>query len=139
MKQDIPWLIVSATVLMACSEGGQDTAACQPNADDPTQYVVVGFWDNDPSCTGEPMITNSFPIDASTGCYCWPGNSGENSADSYACDAAAGSFTYTQYNSLSCGEGDDTPTIKTVYTDRCEQDTPANLYAKIVDFSACDT
>lgn len=136
MNRRHPWLILSVT-FFACSNGGPDTDSCQPNPDDPTQYVVVGFWDNDPSCSGEPMITNSFPTDASADCYCWPGNSGENSADSYTCDADAGSFTYTQYNSLSCGEGDDTPTVKTVYTDRCEQDIPGNLYAKIVDFGAC--
>ena len=143
-------------LLMACSsaaptaDSGSSTAAgtpsttstsspgaCDPNPTDPTQFVVVGFWNNDPTCSGDPMITNSFPVSEEAGCYCWPGASGENSADSYACDPTAGSFTYTQYNSLTCGEGDDTPTEKTTYLDQCTQDIPQNLYSKIVDYGAC--
>lgn len=117
------------------SETAEET--CSPNATDPSQYVIVGFWNNDPTCSGEPMITNAFPVSASAGCYCWPGNSGENSADTFSCDPSNNSFTYTQYNTLTCGVGDDTPTAKTSYTDRCEQDIPGNLYSKIVDYGAC--
>ncbi|MFT4628785.1 MAG: hypothetical protein ACI8PZ_007481 [Myxococcota bacterium] len=116
---------------------GSTTDACTPNPTDPSRYVIVGFWNNDPTCSGDPMITNAFPVDPAAGCYCWPGNSGENSADGFACDPGAGSFTYTQYNSLTCGLDDDSPTAKTAWTDRCEQDIPANLYAMIVDYGAC--
>jgi hypothetical protein len=110
---------------------------CLPNPSDPTQYVIVGFWNGDPQCAGDPIMTNAFPVEADAPCYCWPGNSGENSADGFACDPSANSFTYTQYNSLSCGEGDNTPTVKTTYTDQCTQDIPMNLYSKIVDYGAC--
>ena len=119
------------------SDSGGDDGSCEPNPTDPSHFVVVGFWNNDPSCTGEPMITNSFPVTADAGCYCWPGNSGSNSADSFSCDTSAQSFTYTQYNSLTCGDGDNTPTVKTAYVDQCTQDIPQNLYKKIVDFGAC--
>ena len=39
----------------------------------------------------------------------------------------------------ACGEGDDSPVSKTVYTEACEQDYPPNLYAKIIDYGACNT
>jgi hypothetical protein len=138
-----PWLFLGLVFLGGCAaEGpaGLDTdlgGDCVPNDSDPTQYVIVGFWNNDPTCAGDPMITNAFPVSDTAGCYCWPGNSGKNSADSFSCDPENESFTYTQYNSLTCGEGDDTPTVKTSYTDGCEQDFPENLYAKIVDYGAC--
>lgn len=99
--------------------------------------VTVGFWEND-TCSGEPMIVNSFPIEQDAPCYCWPGNSGENSADSFTCNDDGESFTYVQYNSLTCGDGDNSPTTKTVYTTSCEQDTPSTIYAMIVDYSACE-
>ena len=84
------------------------------------------------------MIENAFPVVQDAPCYCWPGNSGENSADTFSCDTEAMTFTYTQYNTLTCGEGDNTPTVKTIYSDKCEQDIPENLYSKIIDFGACD-
>lgn len=115
-------------------EGGGD---CLPNETDPSQFVIVGFWNGDPTCSGDPIKTNAFPVGSDDPCYCWPGNSGMNSADSFMCDAGAGSFTYTQYNSLTCGAGDDTPTEKTTFIDSCTQDIPMNLYSKIVDFGAC--
>ena len=70
------------------SDSGGDDGSCEPNPTDPSRFVVVGFWNNDPDCTGEPMITNSFPVTADAGCYCWPGNSGSNSADSFSCDTS---------------------------------------------------
>ena len=97
--------------------------------------VVVGFWETE-DCSGEPVMTNSFPIDSNAECYCWPGHSGENSADSFQCNSD-GSFTYTQYGSLDCGISDDSPTEKTVYSDVCQQDIPPTIYAKIIDNSIC--
>jgi len=123
-------------LLTGCEQTSSET--CEPNESDPSQFVTIGFWKDDPTCSGEPMITNAFPTDPAAGCYCWPGNSGENSADTYACDPSEGSFTYTQYNSLDCGASDNTPTVKTAYTDRCEQDIPESLYAMIVDYTACE-
>ena len=120
--------------LLACATASE---SCEPNPTDPTQYVIVGFWNEDPTCSGEPMVTNAFPVEDDAGCYCWPGSSGENSADTFVCDPDDQSFTYTQYNSLTCGVDDDTPTVKTSYTDACMQDIPDNLYAKIVDYGAC--
>ena len=122
---------VGALLLSSC---GSD--ACPVNPEDPTQFVIVGFWE-DPDCGGEPMITNAFPVEPDAPCYCWSGNSGENSGDTFTCDPETESFTYTQYNSLTCGDGDTSPTVKTVYTDSCEQDIPSNIYAKIVDYGAC--
>ena len=126
--------------LAACSTGsttGEGT--CDPNPEDPSRFVIVGFWDEDASCSGDPMITNAFPVSEDAGCYCWPGNSGSNSADGFSCTPSENSFTYIQYNSLTCGEGDDSPVSKTVYTEACEQDYPPNLYAKIIDYGACNT
>ena len=128
------WWIVG--LVAACGEG-TDTGECLPNDTDPTQFVIVGFWNDDPSCSGEPMMTNAFPVREEAGCYCWPGQSGENSADGFVCDPDASGFAYVQYNSLTCGEGDDTPTEKTTYLDQCTQDIPQNLYSKIVDYGAC--
>ena len=120
-------------------DGGTDDGGgdCLPNETDPSQYVIVGFWNGDPTCSGDPIKTNAFPVGSDDPCYCWPGNSGMNSADNFMCDPQAGSFTYTQYNSLTCGAGDDTPTEKTTFLDSCTQDIPMNLYSKIVDFGAC--
>ena len=119
-----------------CAEDGSSSDSCDPNPTDASQYVIVGFWKTT-DCSGDPIITNAFPVGQSDPCYCWPGNSGENSADTFVCDAAAQTFTYTQYNSLTCGADDDTPTVKTVYTTECHQDIPPTLYSKIVDFGAC--
>lgn len=99
--------------------------------------VEVGFWDNS-DCSGDPIITNSFPTEPDADCYCWPGNSGENSADSYSCNDGDGSFTYVQYNDLECGASDDSPTEKTIYTTDCTQDIPPTLYSRILDYSACE-
>ena len=83
-------------------------------------------------------MTNAFPVTPDAGCYCWPGSSGENSADRFSCNREQRSFTYTQYGSLTCGEDDNTPTEKTVYTERCEQDIPPTLYSRIINFEACE-
>ena len=128
-------VLCCCVMLTGCTSGSESD--CEPNPEDPSAFVIVGFWDEDDSCSGEPMITNAFPVDNSAACYCWPGNSGSNSADDFECQPSNNSFSYTQYNSLTCGEGDNTPVSKTVYTDACEQDIPANLYAKIVDYGAC--
>ncbi|MFT4974158.1 MAG: hypothetical protein ACI8S6_000040 [Myxococcota bacterium] len=116
--------VVMIWLLASCA--GDGTCDVIEEGDD---RVVVGFWDND-QCSGEPVATNSFPVDGDAECYCWPGSSGENSADSFTC--GDDSFTYTQFNSLTCGEDDDSPAVKTVYTDRCEQDIPPTLYLSLV-------
>ena len=141
------FILAVPLVLAACSSGGRatgtagsqggETGDCEPNPSDPALYVIVGFWNEDPTCSGDPIKTNAFPVGSGEGCYCWPGSSGQNSADSFSCDPSSNSFTYTQYNSLTCGAGDNTPTVKTTFTDRCEQDIPANLYSKIIDYGAC--
>ena len=118
--------------LSACDSAEE----CPVNPEDSSKYVIVGFWETD-DCSGEPIAKNSFPIDNSDGCYCWPGNSGENSAEDFECDTDNNAFVYTQYGSLTCGEGDNTPTTKTVYTDKCEQDIPPTLYSQIIDYTAC--
>jgi len=118
-------------LLAAC---GSDSDTC-PVIESGTDRVVVGFWES-ADCSGEPLTTNSFPVAADADCYCWPGSSGENSADTFTCNDD-GSFTYTQYGSLDCGVSDDSPTEKTVYTDRCQQDIPPTIYAMILDDGAC--
>ena len=54
------------------SDANQTADACLPNEPDPTRYVTVGFWTED-TCAGEPMMTNSLPVDGDAPCYCWPG------------------------------------------------------------------
>ena len=109
---------------------------CPVNPEYPSKYVIVGFWSNT-DCSGDPVAVNSFPVKATEGCYCWPGNSGENSADQFSCNPDQQSFTYTQYGSLTCGADDNTPTQKTVYMDQCKQDIPPTLYSKIINYGAC--
>ena len=125
----------SLIALLALAACGADPAGECESIPEGTDRVVVGFWSND-DCSGEPMITNSFPVDPAAECYCWPGNSGENSADSFTCNDD-GSFTYVQYNSLTCGAGDDSPTTKTVYTTECTEDIPPTLRSMILDDTAC--
>ena len=116
--------------------GESNLGACGPNPSDATRYAIVGFWKSS-DCAGEPLKTNAFPVNDTAGCYCWPGNSGQNSADSFACDPEAKTVTIIQYNSLTCGAGDDTPTAKTFHRDTCEQDIPPTLYSKVVDMGPC--
>ena len=126
-------LILSSVIALSACSSDDD---CPTNPEDPTQYVIVGFWTTT-DCSGDPVATNAFPVEPESPCYCWPGNSGENSADTFSCDPENATFTYTQYNSLTCGEDDTTPTVKTIYSDRCEQDIPPTLYARILDYGAC--
>lgn len=126
-------LALALLSISGCSDESGDCSVIQSGEG----RVVVGFW-NTVDCSGDPIATNSFPIDPVAECYCWPGNSGENSADTFTCNGGDGSFTYTQYNSLTCGTDDNTPTEKTLYTTACEQDIPATIYSKILDYSACE-
>ena len=120
--------------LLSCVDSDKSDDEC-PVITEGEGRIVVGFWDND-DCSGDPLTTNSFPVDAVADCYCWPGNSGENSADTFTCNDD-GSFTYTQYGSLDCGISDDTPTEKTVYTNICTEDIPPTLSSMIIDATAC--
>ena len=126
-------IMVVATALMATACGSKGECEAIPEGEG---RVQVGFWDN-ANCSGEPMITNSFPIEPDADCYCWPGNSGANSADSFACDPDAKTVTIVQYNSLTCGAGDDTPTTKTFHLNECKQDMPPTLFARVVDMGPC--
>ena len=128
--------IISVIMSLALSSCDDGKSTCPVNPQDPTQYVIVGFWSAS-DCSGEPIAVNSFPVQSEASCYCWPGNSGENSADEFSCNSDEMSFTYTQYNSLICGAGDTTPTLKTVYVDQCKQDIPPTIYTKIIDYGAC--
>jgi hypothetical protein len=130
------FLSIIIPLFLACGDNNSSTDEC-PVIVEGEDRVVIGFWETD-DCSGDPMITNSFPIDPVAECYCWPGNSGENSADSSNCNDGDGSFTYTQYGSLDCGESDDSPTQKTMYTDSCTQDIPPTIYSMIIDYSACE-
>jgi hypothetical protein len=112
-------------------QGESNLGACAPNVSDSARYATVGFWKTS-DCSGDPVTTNAFPINSTAGCYCWPGNSGENS-----CDAAAQTVTIVQYNSLTCGAGDDTPTTKTFHVDKCEQDIPPTLYSRVLEMGPC--
>lgn len=128
-------LLGLALLCAAWSCSDSDDSGCTVHALDATQYVIVGFWTTS-DCSGEPVAQNAFPVAKDAPCYCWPGHSGENSADTFVCDAAAKTFTYTQFNSLTCGAGDTTPTVKTVTMD-CKQDIPPTLSTRIVNFGAC--
>ena len=122
------------SLFLACSEKSDDEC---PVITEGENRIIVGFWENE-DCSGDPVTTNSFPIDPTAECYCWPGHSGENSADSFSCNDGDGSFTYIQYGSLDCGISDDTPTSKTVYTTECTEDIPPTLSSKIIDYTACE-
>ena len=111
------------------------TGTCNKNNPDATKYVTVGFWKTS-DCSGEPVNTNSFPIANDAPCYCWPGNSGKNSANKFSCNTANNSFTYSQYTNLTCATGGN-GSVKTTFTDKCTQDIPPTIYSKIVDYSAC--
>ena len=137
MTYKIPTLI--ATLFLTCLlifSSCDSSEDCPVNPEDPSKYVIVGFWSTT-DCSGDPIAINSFPVEATVDCYCWPGNSGENSADQFSCNPDKQSFTYTQYGSLTCGEDDPTPTQKTVYMDQCKQDIPATIYSKIINYGAC--
>ncbi|MCO4770070.1 MAG: hypothetical protein KDA24_08585 [Deltaproteobacteria bacterium] len=120
----------------AAPGGGSDPGTCDviPAGEG---RVVIGFWDN-ADCSGDPLTTNSFPIEPDAVCYCWPGNSGQNSARSFSCNGGDGSFTYDQYTTLVCGDEGASPTTKTSFTTECEQDIPPTLYSRIVDYGACE-
>lgn len=133
MRLDMKMMFLMLAALILA--GGCSDDECDPNPSDPTQFVIVGFYTNS-DCSGDPIATNAFPVTIDSPCYCWPGNSGENSADTFICDPDNRTFTYTQYNSLTCGEDDNTPTVKTV-SETCAQDIPPTLHSKIIDFGAC--
>ena len=126
-------LLVTCSMTLSSCDSNED---CPVNPEDPTEFVIVGFWSTG-DCSGDPIAVNSFPVERSAACYCWPGSSGENSADEFSCNPEERSFTYTQYGSLTCGAGDPTPTQKTVYMDQCKQDIPPTIYSKIIDFGPC--
>lgn len=102
------------------------------------RYVTVGFW-SDSTCGGTPVSTNRFPVHyGDTQCYTWPGRSGENSASRFSC--GADSFSYTQWTTLTCSGGQNpSGTRKTSNLTDCTQDVPPTLYARVVDFSGCQT
>ena len=126
--------ITITTLGLAAACSSTDDSDCSKNADDATRYVTVGFWTTT-DCSGTPISTNAFPVASDAPCYCWPGHSGENSAFQFSCDTTANAFTYKQHTTLTCSGGNSN--TKTVYTDKCVQDVPPTLYAKIIDFQAC--
>lgn len=135
-----PWTRTLATALLAACVGlgsacSSDSDDCPLNENDPAKYVIVGFWKTT-DCSGDPVQKNAFPVTADAPCYCWPGGSGENSAHAFSCDKAAKTFTYKQHTDLVCGEGSNS-NVKTVHTDKCVQDNPPTLYARILDYGAC--
>ncbi len=109
-----------------------------PKVNDAEHFVTISFWRNN-DCSGEPVASNSFPVDyGNERCYSWPGRSGANSATNFMC--AADSFSYTQWTTLTCSGGMNPPgTVKTNYSDQCTQDVPPALYAKVTDFSGCES
>lgn len=127
-------LVVCALAVGVAVGCSSEDDGCDKHAADATRYVLVGFWKTT-DCSGDPIETNAFEVKADAPCYCWPGGSGENSAHKFSCDVDAKSFTYTQHTTLTCSGGNSN--VKTVYTDKCVQDVPPTLYAKILDFSAC--
>jgi hypothetical protein len=145
------WVVVvgiAALVGGAACGRAEDTvggAASSPAAPSPgvvspsagaERYVMVGFW-AEPTCGGEPVSVNRFPVHfGDTGCYTWPGRSGQNSASRFSCGQE--SFSYTQWNTLTCSGGQNPPgTRKTSTLTDCTQDVPPTLYSRVVDFSGC--
>lgn len=83
-------LMILPVVLVSCGSDPDTCSAIESGED----RVVLGFWES-ADCSGEPVAANSFPVAADADCYCWPGSSGENSADAFTCNPD-GSFTDTQ-------------------------------------------
>ncbi|MGK0362383.1 MAG: hypothetical protein ACI9U2_004704 [Bradymonadia bacterium] len=116
--------------------GESNVGTCALNPQDASRYAVVGFWRSD-DCSGDPIATNAFPINSTAACCCWPGNSGENSADGFECDPDARTVSLVRYNSLNCGDGDNTPTVKVFHVDDCRQDIPPTLCSRVIDLGPC--
>lgn len=87
-----------------------------------------------PACSGDPIAQNAYPIDDTEGGHCWPGHSGESSAQRFECDSAPGTFAYDQYTNLTCG-GE--ATHEEPSTTECRVDVPATLHSKIMDMGVC--
>ena len=135
------WLCLSACTADEATDTEMDGGS-QPNTGtcDVIQSgagrVIIGFWTTS-DCSGDPVNTNSFPVEPTADCYCWPGHSGENSAQAFSCNGGDGSFSYDQYVSLDCATSGATATTKTSWSTACEQDIPPTLYSRILDYSAC--
>ena len=52
---------------LSCGDSDKSGDEC-PVITEGEGRIVVGFWDND-DCSGDPLTTNSFPVD--TFGYCW--------------------------------------------------------------------
>ena len=74
--------------------------------------------------------------DTWSGCFEWPGHSGENSMLAGVCDSDLKAFTYDQFTTCDCSGDANT---KTVFVEKCIVDKPATLCSKVIDYSACET
>ena len=84
-----------------------------------------------------PVMQQWYAIEGNiwSGCFEWPGHSGENSMIHGVCDPAIQAFKYDQFTTCDCS-GD--ANSKTVYVKRCIVDKPATICSRIIDFSACE-
>ena len=138
MTVDALLLLDAANPITIDYQGESNVGNCAPHQQDTTRYATVGFWRTS-DCSGEPVAENAFPINETAGCYCWPGRSGQNSADSFTCDPVAGTISITQYGSLECSEERRPGTRKVFHSDRCTQDIPPTLYSRVLDMGPCRT
>ena len=137
----IALLVALAASLAACSS--DDTAAGTETgntvaATKCTFGLVTLQTSQDTSCGGGN--THKWPIGmAATDCHGWRsldnnGKQHDNSANTIQCNSD-GSFSFLQYaGNLTCGG---TGVLKTYPLNKCEQDTPPNLYTKAVDLTCC--
>lgn len=117
--------------------------------------VLVGYWDvgvsrpHENPCVGEPMMKIAYPVAfGSDRCFCWKHwvscngreqepheNPHKNSAKEFAC--GADHFKLTQWTNLTCSDDAENIDHKTVWTSKCCQDAPGNLYAQVLNLSGC--
>ena len=119
------------------SDSGSDagsSAACDAGA---PRWVTIGRYRN-AECSGTPFIEQRLPAYyGSTCCHSTTTSQGhENSTSVFTC--GAGTFTYTQWTSLTCSGGRvPTGTVKTYSLTGCTEDTPPGTWGRITDFSGC--
>ena len=84
-----------------------------------------------------PVMQQWYAIEGETwsGCFEWPGHSGENSMTQGLCDPVIQAFKYDQFTTCDCSGNANT---KTVYVEKCIVDKPATICSKVIDFSACE-
>ncbi len=129
-------------VVVGCStpesDSTADSASTTPCDALTPRWVTISRYDN-ADCTGTPVIEQTLPAHyGSECCYATTGHEGhENSSTHFTC--GQDSFTYTQWTSLTCSDGQvPAGTVKTYTLTGCTEDTPPGMWGRVTDFSGCE-